>query len=32
MATRGVNKVILVGYLGQDPKFVICPTVAQWLI
>ncbi|HEN5221632.1 TPA: single-stranded DNA-binding protein, partial [Klebsiella pneumoniae] len=20
MATRGVNKVILVGYLGQDPE------------
>ncbi len=32
MAARGVNKVILVGHLGQARKCVTCPTGAQWPI
>ena len=30
MASRGVNKVILVGNLGQIQKSVTCRTAAQW--
>jgi single-stranded DNA-binding protein len=30
MASRGINKVILVGHLGQDRTCVICQTAAQW--
>lgn len=30
MAVRGINKVILVGRLGKDPKSVTSPTGAQW--
>lgn len=37
MASRGVNKVILVGNLGRDPKYATCRVVAQlptlrWLL
>lgn len=30
MAVRGINKVILVGRPGKDPKSVTSPTGAQW--
>jgi single-strand DNA-binding protein len=30
MAARGVNKVILVGHLGQDPEVRYMPNGAQW--
>jgi single-strand DNA-binding protein len=30
MAARGVNKVILVGHLGQDPDVRYMPNGAQW--
>jgi single-strand DNA-binding protein len=32
MAARGVNKVILVGHLGQDPDVRYMPNGAQWPI
>jgi single-strand DNA-binding protein len=32
MAARGVNKVILVGHLGQDPEVRYMPNGAQWPI
>ncbi|VDZ70217.1 single-strand binding protein [Klebsiella aerogenes] len=28
MASRGVNKVILVGNLGQDPEYATCQVAA----
>jgi len=31
MASRGVNKVILVGNLGQDPEVRYMPTL-RWLL
>ncbi len=30
MSARGINKVILVGRLGNDPESVTSPTGAQW--
>ncbi len=32
MASRGVNKVILVGNLGQDPDVRYMPNGAQWQV
>ena len=30
MASKGINKVILIGYLGQDPDIRYMPTAALW--